>query len=87
MAQRKVIAKKESERFEERMLNIMAQLRAYENGYQSSITCPFCTGINREGDQFCCKTFAMASLAALERVRVEDSIKIVQAVAERHQNN
>ncbi len=69
------------------MQNIMAQLRAYENGDQQSITCPFCAGVNRDGQKFCCWEFATASIACLERIRVVDSIKVVQAVGERHQNN
>jgi len=82
-----MIAKNESARATERLQNIMAQIRAYENGNQSSITCSYCAGVNREGDPFCCPLFAKASIAALERIRVEDSTEVVQKVRERHSQN
>jgi len=82
-----MIAKNEATRAEQRIQNIMDQLRAYESGDQSYITCPYCSRINREGKSFCCKMFAKASIAALERIRVEDSAKVVQKVMERHSQN
>jgi len=82
-----MITKSEASRSAQRIQNIMDQLRAFENGDQSSITCPYCSGINREGDPFCCTMFGKASIAALERIRVEDSTEVVQKVMERHSQN
>ena len=82
-----MISKSEKGRAVERIQNIMDQLRAYENGEQHSITCPYCAGINREGADFCCKMFAQASIAALERLRVEQSTEVCERIAERHSKN
>lgn len=82
-----MISRNESDRAKQRIENIMDQLRAYENGKQHSITCPYCAGINREGVDFCCRMFASASIAALERLRVEESTEVVQKVMERHVKN
>lgn len=79
-----MIAKSEASRAEQRIQNIMDQLRAYENGDQHSITCPYCAGINREGEPLCCGLFAKASIAALERLRVEQSTELARKITERH---
>lgn len=71
---------------QERIENIKAQIEAYESGYQHTITCPYCGGINRKDVEFCCDLFGKASIAALERLRVEQATEIVEAV-ERHANN
>ncbi len=74
-----MIAKSEAERAEQRLQNILDQLRAYENGEQHSIICPYCAKINNpKFENFCCEMFGKASLAALERLRVEQSTQIVK---------
>jgi hypothetical protein len=82
-----MISRNESARAQQRIENIMDQIRAYENGDQHSITCPYCAGINRDGVNFCCSMFAKASVAALERLRVEQSTEVVERVMERHGKN
>ena len=82
-----MIAKSEAARAQERLQNIMDQIRAYEAGDQHSLTCPYCAGVNRDGQPFCCEMFAKASIAALERIRVEDARETVERVMERHSQN
>lgn len=68
----------------------MEQIAAYENGEQQSITCPYCAGVNRDGERFCCRMFAKASIAALERLRVEQAREQVERISEgmeRHSRN
>ena len=71
-----------------RLENIMAQIEAFERGDVLQIHCPYCAGVNSPlRQEFCCKLFAQASLAALERLRVNESTEVCQKIAERHTNN
>ena len=72
---------------EKRMENIYAQVKACDEGRTNVITCPYCGGLNKEDVDFCCDLFGKASVAALERLRVEQSREVVERVMERHQNN
>ena len=72
---------------EKRMENIYAQVKACDEGRTNVITCPYCGGLNKEDVEFCCDLFGKASVAALERIRVEQSKEVVERVMERHHNN
>ena len=72
---------------EKRMENVYAQVKACDEGRTNVITCPYCGGLNKEDVDFCCDLFGKASVAALERIRVEQSKEVVERVMERHQNN
>ena len=72
---------------EKRIQNIYAQVKACDEGRTNVITCPYCGGLNKEDVEFCCDLFGKASVAALERIRVEQSKEVVERVMERHHNN
>ena len=72
---------------EERIENIKAQIEAIERGERTVITCPYCGGVNVETAEFCCDLCFQSAIAALERIRVEQSIEKAKRIAERHANN
>jgi len=72
---------------ERRLENIYAQVKACDEGRTNVITCPYCGGLNKPDVDFCCDLFGKASLAALERLRVEQSTQVVKRVMERHNQN
>lgn len=74
-----MMAKSEADRAKQRIQNIVDQIRAYEAGEQHSIDCPYCAKLNNPKiENLCCEMFAKASIAALERIRVEQSTQVVK---------
>ena len=63
---------------ERRIENIYAQVKACDEGRTNTITCPYCGGINKEDVPFCCDLCSKACIAALERLRVEQSTQLVK---------
>ena len=72
---------------ERRIENVYAQVKACDEGRTNVITCPYCGGLNKEDVDFCCELFGQASIAALERLRVEQGIEVARKITERHANN
>lgn len=71
---------------EQALENLCEQIRAYRREEQASIVCPYCQSHNDPTLEFCCKTFEKASLAAVERVNVEDARNFISRVG-RHAAN
>jgi hypothetical protein len=83
-----MIAKSEAARAIERIQNIMDQLRAFECGDVTEIHCPYCAGVNTPvREDFCCSMFAKSCMAALERLRVEQSTEVCERIMVRHRKN
>ena len=67
---------------DEKLKNIESQMKACEDGRTNVITCPYCGSQNVEpgpGDNpsLCCRLFAAAALAIIERQALEDSKRAV----------
>ena len=69
-----------------KIADIEAQIEACEAGRTNVITCPYCAGKNwkPEGAQspaLCCRLFAAAALAIIERQAVEEQKRIAERVS------
>ena len=71
---------------ESKIADIEAQIEACEAGRTNVITCPYCGEKNWEPElgqspTLCCRLFAAAALAILERQAVEEQKRIVERVS------
>ena len=57
--------------------SIEAQIAAVEEGRTNVITCPYCGAQNIE-PPLCCRLFAAAALAIMERQALQETIKAVE---------
>ena len=59
-----------------KIANIEAQIAAVEEGRTNVITCPYCGAQNIE-PPMCCRLFAAAALAIIERQEMKETIRAV----------
>ena len=62
---------------ESAIASIEAQITAVEEGRTNVITCPYCGEQNVE-PPICCRLFAAAALAIMERQALEETIRAVE---------